>query len=124
MAGGAGATICAPLLGWGTILRGAGVAAAEAAGAVAWAAGFAGVTAGRAVTLATAGRGVPAAAAGGATTAAGRAAGAFRASASACLRARIAFSASPGFEMCERSKAGFDSVFVFEAGALERWPLK
>jgi hypothetical protein len=35
----------------------------------------------------------------GATTGAARGGGMLRASASACLRARIAFNASPGFEM-------------------------
>jgi hypothetical protein len=48
-------------------------------------------------------------AAGGAATADARG-GVLRASASACLRARIAFIASPGFEMCDRSKAGLAST--------------
>jgi len=58
-------------------------------------------------------------AAGAATTAAGRC-GVLRACASACLRARIAFIASPGFEMCERSKAGFAST----CGLLAAPPLR
>ncbi len=60
---------------------------------------------------------------GGATTAAGRAGGAALTAASACLRSRIAFSASPGFETFERSNFGFVST----AGLLvlePRFPLK
>jgi hypothetical protein len=45
----------------------------------------------------------------GTTTAAGRC-GAFRASASACLRSRIAFSASPGFDIPDKLNDGRESV--------------
>ena len=48
--------------------------------------------------------------AGGATVTAGRTGGAERAAVSACLRSRIAFSASPGFETCDRSNLGLVST--------------
>ncbi len=60
---------------------------------------------------------------GGATTAAGRAGGAALMAASACLRSRIALSASPGLDTFERSNFGFAST----AGLLAvepRFPLK
>jgi hypothetical protein len=96
---GGGATIFAACRGCGTMRRGAGVAvagadaagAAEAAGAAARGAGAAGAEDG-----------------GAATTALGRG-GAALAAASACLRSRIAFSASPGFETFERSNFGLIS---------------
>ena len=94
---GATATIGACCLGRGTMRRGAGTAAgATAAGALACATGLTGGTTGLAAT-------------GAAATAAGRG-GELRACSSAWRRARIAFIASPGFEMCERSKAGLVSV--------------
>jgi hypothetical protein len=110
IAGGAGAgvTIRAPWLGSGTIRRGAGTAGATTAatGAFGCETGFATVT-----TLAAG------TADGGAATAVGRG-GWLRASASACLRSRIALSASPGFDTCDRLNAGFESVCGF--GALLR----
>jgi hypothetical protein len=47
-----------------------------------------------------------------------------RASSSACFRARIAFTASPGFEMFARLKAGLASTGGFVAALLPRWPLR
>ena len=58
---------------------------------------------------------------GGATVTAGRGGGALRAAVSACLRSKIAFSASPGFETCERSNLGFASAGATRA-ALVRPP--
>lgn len=58
---------------------------------------------------------------GGATTAAGRG-GAALTVASACLRSRIALSASPGLETFERSNFGLASTWGL-AGALLRLPL-
>jgi hypothetical protein len=63
------------------------------------------------------------AAATGAAAAAGRL-GAWRASSSACLRARIAFTASPGFEMWARLKAGLASTSGLLGVLLLRRPLK
>lgn len=54
----------------------------------------------------------------GATVTGGRGAGVARAAASACLRSRIALSASPGFETCDRLKPCFVS-----AEAAERDPM-
>jgi hypothetical protein len=88
MAGGAAGVIFGACLGRGTIRRGAGVVGGAATGALAW-------IVGRAVL---AGGGAAITVGFGATTAAGRG-GWLRASASACFRARIAFIASPGFEM-------------------------
>lgn len=51
---------------------------------------------------------------GGCTATVGRG-GVLRASASACFRARIAFSASPGLEMWDRSNCGFVSTRGFVA---------
>ena len=98
--------------GKGTIRRGAGGAGAAAAGVGAGLGAAAGeaVTAGRATT-------------GGAVTATatvGRGGAAF-AAASACLRSRIAFSASPGLETFARLKAGLVSAIGFAAPA-ERAP--
>jgi hypothetical protein len=90
----------------------AGVAAAGAAVAVGAAA------TGRAGTAATC------AADGGATTAAGRGGGAALAAASACLRSRIAFSASPGLDTFERSNFGFASTAARFVVAAPRFPLK
>jgi hypothetical protein len=60
--------------------------------------------------------GLGAATAGGATTAGrGATGGADLAAVSACLRSRIAFSASPGLETFDRSNLGFDSDVCFEA---------
>ena len=122
---GGGATIVGPCLTvCGRILLGAGgaggVTAAFATGAAvagcAVPAPAAFATAGEAATTgapgltAAAGATVP----GFATTGVGRAAGWLLASASCCLRSRIAFSASPGFEMCERLNAGFVSAPLLE----------
>lgn len=101
---GGGATMLGPVERiWGMILRGpvaacAGVWYDETGTAGAAATGAAGV-AGRATTVW-----------GGATTA-GRVStgGADLAAVSACLRSRIAFRASPGFETLERSNLGFTS---------------
>ena len=98
--------------GRGTIRRGAGTVGAAVAttaagvGAGLGAAGGAAVTAGRATT-------------GGAVTATatvGRG-GAALAAASACLRSRIAFSASPGLETFARLKAGLVSAIGFAVAA-------
>lgn len=103
--------------------RGAGAAGGAAATTGAAAAGAAtcatdgaaeGADAGRAAT--TGGR-----FAGGATVTAGRGGGALRAAVSACLRSKIAFSASPGFETCERSNLGLVSAGATRA-ALVRPP--
>jgi len=96
--------------GKGTIRRGAGAVGAAAAGV---GAGL-GVAAGAAVTAGRATTG----AAGAATV--GRGGAAF-AAASACLRSRIAFSASPGLETFARLKAGLVSAIGF-AVAAERAP--
>jgi hypothetical protein len=94
--------------------RGAG--AADAAGVEAT--GAAGATAtGRAGAAACPGDG-------GATTAAGRGGGAALAAASACLRSRIAFSASPGLDTLERSNFGFASAAGLAVVAAPRFPLK
>jgi hypothetical protein len=58
-----------------------------------------------------------------ATTAPGRTGGWLLAIASACLRSRIAFSASPGFEMLERLNAGFVSALL-DALAPPRRPFR
>jgi hypothetical protein len=153
---GGGATIRAPWLGKGTILRGppttgatggatttagaaatgAGAATTGVGGGVAGdATGAAGVTVptgraaatggaattGRATTgaAATGGRtkvgdgGVATGRTGAATTACGRAGGAFFAANSACLRSRIAFKASPGLDTCDRLKLGLASTTGF-----------
>ncbi len=92
-----GTTCCTACLGCGTIRRGA------ATGALGAGVATMGATAGFAVSTAVPG---PAFAAVAALTTAGRAAaggGVLLNSASACLRARIAFSASPGFEARDRS---------------------
>jgi hypothetical protein len=110
IAGAAGVTIGACGLGCGTTMR-RGAAAATGAAAT-------GALAGGAVLAAA---GAAALAAGGWTaTAAGRC-GWLRASASACLRARIAFIASPGFEMWERSKAGLASAAGFATAPPRRF---
>jgi len=103
MAGpGAGATMFAPWRGRGTMRRGAaGVAWAGAAEETGTAAGGAAIT--RGGTAATE-------AGGGATTAVGRGGGAALAVASACLRSRIAFRASPGLDTLERSNFGLVSA--------------
>ena len=115
IAGGCGgAMMGACALGCGTIRRGA-VAGAATAGA---AAGAAAVLATRPAVPG------PAFAAVAALTTAGRAVGAggvaFAASASACLRARMAFSASPGLEARERSmpRAVFAAVEALVAAPL------
>src|ERR1700679_322767 len=58
---------------------------------------------------------------GGATVTAGRAGGAIRAAVSACLRSRIAFSASPGLDTCDRSNFGLASTGATR-GAVVRAP--
>jgi hypothetical protein len=125
IAGEAGVTICAPRLGWGRMRRGAGAAGcagAAATGALACIAGRGGAAAGRTAEGAAAdGAELDA---GGCTATAGGRGGMLRASDSACLRARIAFSASPGLEMCERSKAGFGSLRGRDGLPPVRWPLK
>jgi hypothetical protein len=60
---------------------------------------------------------------GGAATAAGRGGAALMA-ASACLRSRIALSASPGFETFERSNFGLVSTWDLAAVLLRLPPLK
>ena len=95
--------------GCGTIRRGATVSAGAAALADILATFAAPLVAGPAATFAP-----PAGATGGfggvATTAAGRTGGAAFAAASACLRSRIAFSASPGLETLDRSNFGLAST--------------
>ena len=109
---GGGATIFAPCRGSGTMRRGRG-----ACGVTAAAGGAATTTLGGAVAAcAEAGGGV-------ATTAVGRGGAALMA-ASACLRSRIAFRASPGFDTLERSNFGFDSTGCFVATLLRPPPLK
>src|ERR1700727_1976510 len=101
MAGaGGGATILAPCRGRGTIRRGAM--------GVPWDGAEAGAEEGAAATR----WGIPAAGTldGGATTAAVGRGGAALMAASACLRSRIALSASPGFDTFERSNFGFASA--------------
>ena len=119
-----GATIFAPCRGCGTIFLGpcgaAGCWVCCCAGALAAAETF-GTLADLAAT------GVRAAcAAGGAATTAGRGAtgGADFAAASACLRSRIAFSASPGLETFERSNFGLLSVAALDALAPPRPPVR
>ena len=109
IAGGCGTTCCTACLGCGTIRRGAttGVAAGVAGAAVA--AGAVGVL----PTIAAVPG--PALAAVAALTTAGRAVaggGVLFDSASACLRARIALSASPGLEARDRSipRPGFGAA--------------
>lgn len=115
MAGaGGGATILAPWRGNGTMRRGAiGVpcdgaeaGAEEGAAATRW--------------------GIPVAGTvdGGATTAAVGRGGAALMAASACLRSRIALSASPGFDTFERSNFGLVSVAGLFALTLRLPPLK
>ena len=109
--GAAGVTIWVCCLGWGTTRRGAGAAGAAASGALAFKTGLDAAFG----ALATAG---------GAGVAAGRR-GAWRASSSACLRARIAFTASPGLEMWARLKAGLASTCGLVAALLLlRLPLR
>jgi hypothetical protein len=120
-AAGGGATIFAPCLGNGTIRRGpeGPAESALAAGAAAGAAGL----------IATAGGGAAAAPAcgtavgGAATTACGLAGGIAFAVASACLRSRIAFSASPGFETLDKSNFGFAASAACLLAELPRPPL-
>jgi hypothetical protein len=116
---GAATTTRASCRGCGTTLLGAGVAdpaSARAAAADGTACAVPGpaalAAAGEAATTPGAGFAATAGATalGFATTAPGRAGGWLLAIASACLRSRIAFSASPGFEMFERLNAGFDSA--------------
>jgi hypothetical protein len=109
---GAGATIGALGLGCGTTRRGGAASAAgfAATGALTGAAGLAGA----AVALAAGGR---------AATASGRCGGALRARSCASFRSRISRIASPGFEMCERSNAGFASTFGFAAAVLPAFRL-
>ena len=94
--------------GWGTIRRGAGAVDGVGVGdgdGVPEAATF-----GRAEGLGAAAGGAVVAAAGGTTTAGRVAAGGVDlATASACLRSRIAFSASPGLETLDRSNRGLVS---------------
>lgn len=94
-------------LGCGITMRRGAVAGAAATGALACGAGL---VAGAAALVAGA----------CAATAAGRG-GWLRASASACRRARIAFIASPGFEMWERSKAGLASTAGFATAPPRRF---
>ena len=81
---------------------------------------LAGATGGATATLGAAG--AAATVAGDATTAVGRG-GVALAVASACLRSRMALSASPGFDMLERSKRGLGSA-CRDVGALRPPPLK
>jgi hypothetical protein len=133
IAGGA-TTTRASCRGCGTIRLGAGVAGAASATRAAAAAGAACAVpgpaalaaAGEAATtpavglVATAGATAP----GFATTVAGRAGGWLLAIASACLRSRIAFSASPGFEIWLRLNAGLCSPEDFAAAPPPRRPFR
>jgi hypothetical protein len=113
MAGaGGGATIFACWRGSGTIRRGAGTPCAEAEGAD--------VTGGAATLTGEEATGVDT---GGAATAIGRG-GAALTAVSACLRSRIALSASPGFETLERSNLGFASTACRFEPELRPPPLK
>jgi hypothetical protein len=116
---GAGATICAPWRGRGTMRRGAGATATAAGGAATEALGLPAV-----VPAGLAGIADSVRAGGGATTAAERTGGALRAAASACLRSRMALSASPGFETCDRLNAGRASTRCFAELLLRKPPLK
>jgi hypothetical protein len=100
--GGAGATIFACWRGSGTMRRGAGEPGC--ADGVGVAAGWADATAFGGVVTADVDAG------GAATTNAGRAGGAALMAASACLRSRIALSASPGLETLDRSNFGLLSA--------------
>jgi len=105
IAGVAGTTIGAACRGCGITRLGAGATgAAVATGTFAGAAGRAGATA--------------VGAAGGRTVTAGRC-GMLRACSAACLRSRIKRIASPGLEMCERSKVGaLSAAFAVDAPPL------
>lgn len=117
MAGaGGGATMLAPCRGKGTIRRGPVVVGCE--GAAAAAGGGAAATRGGAEAVGTADGG------GGATTAVAGRGGAALMAASACLRSRIALSASPGFDTFDKSNFGFVSVTGLAALTLRFPPLK
>ncbi len=104
----------------GTIRRGAGAAGAAAATGAAGIGGAAGGAVGLTIGFAaTGGR-----CTGGATVTAGRAGGADFAAISACLRSRIALSASPGFETCDRSNLGLVSTTAARGTALRAPRLK
>lgn len=120
-AAGGGATIFACCRGCGTILRGPGVAGGAAGCAGALAAETA-ETVGTVEGFGCTGAGTVA---GGATTA-GRVmtGGAAFAAASACLRSRIAFSASPGLDTFDRSNFGLDSADDLDAPVAVRPPLR
>jgi hypothetical protein len=118
--GGAGATICAPCRGRGTMRRGAGAATGVAATAALTLELAATLEPGVLTGLEEAGASVLAG--GGTTTAAARAGGALRAAASACLRSKIAFSASPGLDTCDKLNAGFASTRCFAAEVPLRSP--
>jgi hypothetical protein len=108
--GGAGATIFACWRGNGTMRRGAAAPCTPCVTGVPADAGEAGATAFGGVVTAEEDAG------GAATTNAGRGGGADLMAASACLRSRIALSASPGFETLERSNFGLLSATgLFEA---------
>ena len=108
-----GATIFAPWRGNGTIRRGPVACEAEVGGDEGAGAGAAATTGagGGAAWTGAAGRGGAAVTTGdvGATTIGARCGGALLAAASACLRSRIAFNASPGLATLERSNFGFTS---------------
>ena len=105
MAGeGGGATMLAPCRGSGTMRRGATCVPCD--GTEAAVGGGAAATRGGVLAAGTVD--------GGATTAAAGRGGAALMAASACLRSRIALSASPGFDTFERSNLGL----VSEAGLL------
>jgi len=95
----------APWRGSGTIRRGAAGVGAACVGA---AGGVTGATLAGAATTRCGVAAVPAG--GGATTGVGRGGGAALAVASACLRSRMAFRASPGLETLERSNFGLVST--------------
>lgn len=113
--------------GMGTMRRGAGAAGAGTGLLGEGAAGAVATTCGGADTLGACRLGVAGRTAtggllaGGATVTAGRGGGAERAAFSACFRSRIALSASPGLETCERSNLGLISVDP-ERGAALRTP--
>ena len=112
-----GATMFACGRGCGTMRRGcAGGAVWEPGWDPVWGCDAAAVAGGAAATLGDAG-GATVTEDGGATTAVGRG-GAALAAASACLRSRMALSASPGLETLERSNFG-----LLSAGCLLAVPL-